>query len=67
MLVSFFEFSQPTDVFCSIDGNNLNIEVIGVNEITLSSNGKKKYYHNKELKKKASMIKPGDYLSTYNK
>jgi len=62
-----FEFSQPTDVFCTSKENELIIEVIGVEEVSVSSSGKKKYYHNNELKKKVSVLKPGDLLRTYNK
>ena len=58
------EFSQPTDVICTLNSNNLLLEVIGVNEVSVDVSGKKKYYLNNELKKKKSVVKPGDILKT---
>ena len=61
------EFNLPSDVICTIDNNNLIIEAIGVKEVSVNVNGKKKYYLNNELKKKESVVKPGDILKTANK
>lgn len=61
------EFNLPTDVICTIDNDNLILEAIGDNEVSFNVSGKKKYYLNNELKKKESMVKPGDILKTANK
>ena len=61
------DFNFPLDVICTIDNNNLILEAIGVNEVSVNVSGKKKYYLNNELKKKESVVKPGDILKTANK
>ena len=61
------EFNLPTDVICTIDNSYLILESIGVNEVLVNVSGKKKYYLNNKLKKKESVVKPGDILKTANK